>query len=75
MRADDSSIDSVETVDNEAEHPSEIDDEIVHEQPPRPEDARRPPAVRKLDSNLDGHHWKDSMVGSVIHEHYIKSVN
>ena len=39
VQADDPSIDSVETVDDEAKYHSTINDEIVHEQPPRLEDA------------------------------------
>ena len=39
------------------------------EEPPPPD--QRPPAVRKLDSNMDGDYWQDSMVGSVIHVHCI----
>ena len=31
-------------------------------------------AVQELDSNLDGRHWGDGMVGSVIREYIIGSV-
>ena len=76
VHADDPSIESVKTVDDKEEEPSTIHDGLIHEQQPAQEDPPppRPFAVRKLDSNLDGKHWNNSMVGSVIHEHCIGSV-
>ena len=76
VQADDPSFESVETVNDKEEQPSAIYDKLIHEQRPAPEDQSpsRLPAVRKLDSKLDGKHWSDSMVGSVIHEHCIGSV-
>ena len=68
-RGDEPSDASVETVD-------ENDDPVVEPQPMAEEPLsqdRRPPAVRKLDSNL-WEFWKDSLIGSVIHEHCIGSV-
>ena len=75
-RVEDPSIESVETVDDEEEQPSKISNKLIHELRPEPEEppSPRPPAVRKLDSDLDGNHWSDSMVGLVIHEHCIRSV-
>ena len=65
-RGDSPSDGSVETVD-------EDDDQVIEQEPQQMDEEslvedQRPPAVRKLDSNLGGF-WKDSMVGSVIHEH------
>ena len=71
-------------VDNneEEEEPRANYNKLHHEQSPEPEEparprppiAQKPPAVRKLDSNLDKKHLKDSMVGSVMHKHCIGSV-
>ena len=75
VQTDNPSIESVETIDDEEEQQSRIYDKLIHKQRPAPEDPSppRPPAVRKLDSKLDGKHQGDSMVGSVIHEHCIGS--
>ena len=61
---------SIETVDNEEESRGNDEQPTELEKPAPP----RPPAVRKLDSALDGKHWEDNMVGSVIHEYCIGSV-
>ena len=76
VREDDPSIKSVETADGKKEEPLvnyDVYDGLIHKQQPEPEEPSqpRPPAVRKLNSNLDGIHWNDSMVDLVIHEHCI----
>ena len=62
---------SVETVDEDDDPVVEPKPQPMAEEPPA--EDRRPPAVRKLDSNLV-FSWKDSLIGSVIHEHCIRLV-
>ena len=73
-RGDDPSLESVETINEDKEEPiSNLDIEPNPEEPPSP--GQRPAAVRKLDSHLnDEGYWRDSMVGLVMHEHFIASV-
>ena len=59
---------SVETVDEEDDPVIKPKPQQMDEEPPA--EYQRPPAVRILDSNL-GWFWKDSLVGSAIHEHCI----
>ena len=73
-----SSLESVETVDDEVEElfsdlKIEPEQQPEPEEPPLPRPAadQKPPAVRKLDCLMDGEYWQDSMVGSVIHENCI----
>ena len=70
-REDEPSIGSVETVGDDEDQVIEPKPQPMAEEPP-PQD-QRPPAVRKLNSQLGGF-WKDNLVGSVIHEHCIASM-
>ena len=84
VHGDDPSLGSVEIVDDydEEDEPRANDNELDHEQPSEPEEPtlpglatdQRPPAVRKLNCLLNGEHWKDNMVGLVVHQYCIGSV-
>ena len=57
---------SIKTVDKESRVNNE---QSTDPQEPAPS---RPPAFRKLDSDLDSKHWKGGMVGLVIREHCVE---
>ena len=77
-REDESSIGSVETVDDADEELDVIVDDPrrqpAKQHPPRPADNLVPAAVRGLDCKLNGPHWVGGMIGAVSHEHCINSV-
>ena len=59
--------------DDEEEGEAGENEEQQQEEVP-PASVPRPRAVQELDPNLDGIHWGDGMVGSVIHEYTVESV-
>ena len=66
---------TVDSEDVEDQQHKEVDsDEEEEQQPEEIPPAQRLRAVQELDSDLDGVHWGNGMVGSSIHKYVVGSV-